>query len=254
MRTALGEIVDEAPLIYQEIDGRRVEMAGQFVLLDEDTYAFDVTGGYDPSCELVIDPVVGWSTWLGGSISDEVSGIAADGAGSVYLTGATQSPGWLSGGYDTTYDGETDAFVIKLGPAGDHVWSTYLGGDQLDRGNDIAVHDSEGVYVTGQTNSSDWVSGGYAETGRPAFVAKLSTATGNHLWSSYLRSGRSHGDLFTTGIAIAVDDIGNAYVTGERTSSYMGSAVVKVTAEGGHAWTRHFSGERTWSWTKPLTR
>ncbi len=68
--TELGELVDDAPYIYQLIDGQEVEVAGQFLLLDNDTYTFDITGAYDPSVELVIDPDLTWSSYLGGSGGD----------------------------------------------------------------------------------------------------------------------------------------------------------------------------------------
>ena len=61
-----GQVVDDAPYIYQEIGGEEVEIPGRFVLLDEDTYTFELTGDYDPTHELVLDPELDWSTYLGG--------------------------------------------------------------------------------------------------------------------------------------------------------------------------------------------
>ena len=64
--TELGELVDEAPYIYQVVDGQQMEVAGEFTLIDDDTFTFDVTGSYDPTLELVIDPDLEWSTYFGG--------------------------------------------------------------------------------------------------------------------------------------------------------------------------------------------
>ena len=65
-----------------------------------------------------------WSTYLGGNSADSGSGIAVDSAGNVLVSGTTQSSGWISGGFDTSHNGGPDAFVAKLSPAGDHLWTT----------------------------------------------------------------------------------------------------------------------------------
>jgi len=119
VETELGELIDEAPYIYQEIAGQQVEVPGAFSLLDADTYTSEVTGPYDPSLELIIDPDLAWSTYLGGSGDDYGYGIAVDASGNALVTGETKSSGWTSGGYDTTYNGGySDTFVAKIaGPA-----------------------------------------------------------------------------------------------------------------------------------------
>ena len=124
VQTALGELIDDAPYIYQVIDGEQVEVAGAFELIDGDTYTFDITAAYDPTRELVIDPYLSWSTYVGGSGYEWGTGVAADGAGGVYVTGHTESPGWATGGFDTSHNGYIDAFVAKLSSSGGHLWST----------------------------------------------------------------------------------------------------------------------------------
>ena len=151
-----------------------------------------------------------WSSYIGGSDEDHGKGIAADSSGDVLVTGYTTSAGWVSGGWDTTYNG-WDGFVTKLSSGGDHLWSSYLGGDGYDGGLGIAVDSSDNVLVTGHTNSTGWVSGGWDtnyNNGDDAFVAKLSPG-GGHLWSSYL--GGSDDDY---GYDIAADSFGNLLVTG----------------------------------------
>ncbi|MHC4521679.1 MAG: DUF7948 domain-containing protein, partial [Planctomycetota bacterium] len=188
--TALGELIDEAPYIYQDIDGQRVEVAGEFALVDGDTYRFDITDAFDPTVELIVDPDLIWSTYLGGQGRDTAKDVAVDSAGNILVTGWTASSGWVSGGYDTVYSAEYsnagdnyDAFVTKLSPDGAHLWSTYLGGKRRenveagDEGTGIAVDSDGNVIVVGRTFGRNWVSGGFAtefEGMFAGFAAKLS--------------------------------------------------------------------------------
>ena len=257
LRVALGEewgeLVDDAPYIYQMIHGDKVEVAGRFLLLDQWTYTFEVTGTFDPTQPLVIDPDLAWSTYLGGSDLELGNGIAVDGSGNVYVTGSTSSAGWVQGGFDTSYDGSGDAFVVKLSPSGEHLWSTYLGGSDLDSAESIAVDSAGNIYVTGRTTSSGWTSGGFDTSfngAGDAFVVKLS-ASGQHLWSTYLG-----GSDWEFGAGIAVDQVvGDVYVTGGTGSSgwvsggfdagYNGNGdafVAKLTASGHFLWGTYLGG------------
>ena len=252
VQTELGELVDDAPYIYQMIDGEEVEVEGAFVLVDADTYSFVLTGEYDAASKLIIDPDLAWSSYLGGSATDHGRGIAVDASGNALVTGGTYSSGWVSGGWDPSYNGGKDAFVAKLSPTGGHIWSTYLGGSDSDSGRGIAVDASGNVLVTGKTRSSGWVSGGWdtsLDGVVDAFVVKLSP-TGGHVWSSYL--GGSSGD---SGRGIAVDASGNALVTGSTSSSgwvsggwdtsHNGTSdafVVKLSPTGGHIWSSYLGG------------
>ncbi len=282
-----GVIRDDAPYIYQEIGGQKMTVAGRFVLLDDRTYSFEITGPIDPDHALVIDPDLVWSTYLGGGDSDSGYGIAVDGAGDVYVTGGTSSDNWtnwISGGFDTIFNGPS-AFVAKLSSSGTHVWSTYVDGNpgvgiavdtsgnvymtgtgvvklssagaflwrSSPDGSGVAVDASGNVYVTGTTSSSGWVSGGFDtifDGPSDAFVAKLSSE-GAPLWSTYLG-----GDNSDSGASIAVDASG-VYVTGTTNSSnnwtsngfdtsYNGGAydvfVVKLSSSGEHLWSTYLGG------------
>ena len=185
-------LVDGAPVIYQESDtGQRQSVAGRFRLTNPFTVGFEVTGAYDHQKPLIIDPELAWSTYLGGGNAEFGYGITVDGSGNVYATGSTQSAGWLGSG---SLQGGTDTYVIKFSPAGQSLWSSYLGGNSDDSGTAIAVDHAGNVLVTGITYSEDsWVSGGYSTThfggGADAFVVKLNSA-GQHLWSTYVGGRR----------------------------------------------------------------
>jgi Bacterial Ig-like domain (group 1)/Beta-propeller repeat len=162
-----------------------------------------------------------YSTYLGGSSSDEGFGIRVDTLGSAYLTGRTASTNFPTtlGAFDTSHNGGDDAFVAKLDATGSLLLnSTFLGGSGPDRGRSLAVDGSGSAYVTGETDSSNFptTAGAFDTTrnGVDAFVTKLN-ATGSGLaYSTYL--GGSGPDR---GFGIAVDGSGSAYVTGETDST-----------------------------------
>jgi soluble cytochrome b562 len=165
-----------------------------------------------------------YSTYLGGSGADWGNGIAVDGSGNAYVTGRTQSTNFPTLSQYQTYRGGFDAFVTKIDTTkrGDAslVYSTYLGGNGFDQGNGIAVDGSGNAYVTGQTTSTNFPTLNQFQTdqaGTDAFVTKIDTTkSGNAslVYSTYL--GGSGED---SGQGIAVDGSGNAYVTGQTTST-----------------------------------
>jgi hypothetical protein len=168
IRTALGEITDDAPYIYQDIAGARVPIAGAFRLIGQSSYGFEITGSYDATQPLVVDPGLIWSTFLGGEDADAGYGIAVQDGGiwgtfgdGVYVTGETCSVNFptatpTSGKdpFDTSYNLNTDVFVSKLTLDGTTlVYSTFLGGTEPDGGRAIALDGTGGAYVTGYTMS-----------------------------------------------------------------------------------------------------
>jgi hypothetical protein len=166
-----------------------------------------------------------YSTYLGGSNSDDGSGIAVDSAGAAYVTGITSSSNFptTTGAFDTSYNGGGDAFVAKLDPAGNGLaYSTYLGGSSFDGLlGDITVDAAGAAYVTGSTLSANFpTTAGAFDTSfnggaGDAFVTKLNPAGSSLNYSTYL--GGSSG--VEPGRGIAVDSVGAAYVTGFTASS-----------------------------------
>jgi hypothetical protein len=224
LHTAAGPIRQRKPVVYQKIDGVRRQISGDYVLKGTDQVGFTVAA-YDVTRPLVIDPVLVYSTYLGGSLDDEGDGIAVDASGNAYVTGVTGSTNFptTAGAFDTTPNSAADAFVTKLNPTGSVlVYSTYLGGSNFDRGFGIAVDAAGDAYVTGVTSSMNFptTTGAFDTTynggEKDAFVTKLN-ATGSALvYSTYL--GGSGDD--DTGLGIAVDALGSAYVTGVTSTDF----------------------------------
>jgi len=158
-----------------------------------------------------------WSTYLGGASWDEASGITVASDDSCYVTGYTSSSDFpTQNAYNSTYRLEGDAFVGKFSADGNLLWSTYLGGNEMDRGRDITVTNDGSCYVIGYTYSSNFpTKNAYDSTydGYDAFVTKFSSE-GFLLWSTYL--GGSEGG--EQGYSLAVTEAGSCFVTGRTTS------------------------------------
>jgi len=235
LETKGGQVIFHRPVIYQARGGQREDIAGGYRLVRRSADSvqevrFDV-GAYDPSRQLVIDPNLSYSSYLGGSGDDYGNAVAVDSAGDAYLTGQTISTNFPAlGPYQdscescTTFS-QPDAFVTKVNSSGTAlVYSTYVGGNYEDVGNAIAVDSSGNAYVAGATSSSDFpvlggfqaTSGGPTEPGVPgdAFVLKLNPAGSALVYSSYL-GGTAEDDAY----GIAIDSIGEAFVVGHTEST-----------------------------------
>ena len=169
-----------------------------------------------------------YSTYLGGSLgmngSDAGMGIAADAAGNAYVTGETASTDFpVTASFQPTHGGSYDAFVTKFNPTGSTLaYSTFLGGDSFDQGMAIAVDGAGSAYVTGRTDSEDFPlaspiqpTPGAGQFDSDAFVTKLNASGTALVYSTYL-GGSNNEPGYNAGIA--VDNAGNAYVTGNTES------------------------------------
>ena len=208
-------MIEDAPEIYQDTSSGRIRVAGRYRLLDAHTAGFEIDA-YDASLPLVIDPVISYATYMGGTGLGAVTGVALDSSGDLYAPGWTEALNFpIVLAEQAASGGSVDAFIVKLNPTGTALlYATYIGGSGDDRAAAIAVNASGQAYVTGSTASPNFplhlplrTTLGGAKT---AFVLKLN-ATGNQLlYSTYL--GGTNYDL---GTAIAVDTAGNAYIAGD---------------------------------------
>ncbi|HEY4365217.1 MAG TPA: SBBP repeat-containing protein [Bryobacteraceae bacterium] len=252
------EVREEAPVVYQlNASGDRLLIAAQYRLLDAHTVGFDL-GYYDPSLPLVIDPVISYATYVGGTGMSSVTALALDPSGNLYVAGWTEALDFhIVGAVQASNQGGVDMFIGKLNAAGTaYVYATYIGGKGDDRPAGIAVDGSGQAYVTGSTASSNFpvvsslrpALGG----GRDAFVLKLNSVGNTLLYSTLL--GGSNTDW---GYAIAIDSSGNAYIAGDTMSAdfpIAGSGpqtvfggqtdafVAKLTSSGAYVFTTFLGG------------
>jgi beta-propeller repeat-containing protein len=246
IHTAAGAIRQRKPVIHQEVNGVRQEIAGGYVVKGARLVSFRVAA-YDASRPLVIDPVLFYSTYLGGSADDQGNAIAVDTAGNAYVTGTTSSANFptTAGAFQPTFrggvgctgflNGPTDVVVAKVSPTGSGlVYSTYLGGSTgSESGLGIAVDTLGNAYVAGGTCSTDFptTAGAFQTTygggNSNGFVTKLNAVGSGLVYSTYLGvSSRS--------TAIATDAVGDAYVTGiTNSTSFPTTAGAFPTTYGG---------------------
>jgi|GEM_PF-4479604 len=225
------------PVVYQTIGGKRRPIDGDFVIYRDATVGFRI-GDYDPRFALIIDPILEYGSFVGGTGTDQVQSIATDALGNTYVTGTTTSGGLpgvtvtrcTSGGCSTGGTIDHDVFVSKFAADGQLEFTTYLGGQGYESGQGIAV-DATGIYIGGWTSSRDFpvTDGSQLNLGsgtapndqgfRDAFVAKLSPTGDSVLYATYI--GGSADDA---GLALRIDGSGQAYIAGFTTSSDLPSA------------------------------
>jgi uncharacterized repeat protein (TIGR01451 family) len=167
-----------------------------------------------------VEPVLAYSTYLGGSLDDQATAIAVDAFGNVFVAGSTLATDFPTHNASYhTHQGKSDVFVTKLSATGEVIYSLDLGGSEDDFASAIAVDASGCAYVTGSTKSADFPTtidaydgtyNGFAD----AFVAKLDSNFGSVVWSTYLG-----GTSTDTAQGVAVDQSGSVYVTGFTNSA-----------------------------------
>jgi Beta-propeller repeat len=223
VRVGEEEIIEHAPLVYQEANGQRRNATGRYVLKGKNRVAFEV-GAIDPSRAVVIDPAIEYSTYLGGSGDENPLYMALDRFGDVYLTGFTNSIDFptTAGSFQTNNaGGPFDAYVTKLSPDGSALlYSTYLGGSGDDEALGIAIDDSGHAYVVGSTSSPDFPTTqgafqpSFAGGNTDGFVTKLSADGSALTYSTYF--GGSGDDFVFIG---PTDRGGHVYAEGFTSST-----------------------------------
>ncbi|HEX6184233.1 MAG TPA: SBBP repeat-containing protein [Pyrinomonadaceae bacterium] len=245
---ALGEKVvrQPKPFVYQEVAGARRAVEGGYEVSADGRVGFAL-GSYDTSLTLVIDPVLVYSTYLGGSGGDQGWNVAVDSTGNAYLAGFTTSTNFPTASpIQAANGGFQDAFVAKLNAAGTAlVYSTYLGGSSTEQARGIAIDSSGNAYVAGFTGSTNFPTANAFQAAQGAgnsqdvFVSKLNAAGNALVYSTYLGG---NGAL-EFGEGIAVDSAGNAYVTGvtDSTNFPLANAIQAAHAGGGDAFITKFN-------------
>ncbi len=244
IRTEHGVLVQPRPRVYQRgKSGETEEVVAAYRLIGERGVGF-VVAAYDRERELVIDPVLEYSTYLGGSSGshmgspDNIEAIAVDAAGCAYVAGATTSPDFPT---QTPFQASAtgvSAFVSKLSAAGDAlVYSTYIGGQSWSYyswARAIVIDALGQAILTGGTSAPDFPTqnpfqstlGGASGA---AFVVKLTPSGSGLAYSTYL--GGAGG---AQGQGIAVDRFGSAYVTGYARGEFPVQDALQASSGGGN--------------------
>jgi hypothetical protein len=230
VKTCAGQLRDDRPVSYQDIERERVEVASSYELAAEAgryVYGFNLSE-YDRARKLVIDPVVlVYCGYVGGAAFDEGFDIAVDSSGNAYILGDTVSiePTFpVTVGPDLTFNGDTDVFVAKINPSGTTLlYCGYIGGARGDFGGGLALDSSNNLYISGETLSNETTfpvvvgpdltfNGNIVD--RDAFVAKVNASGTALVYCGYI--GGVSEDF---GNDVSVDSVGNAYVTGTTMST-----------------------------------
>lgn len=219
-------LIFKQPVVYQENEGAKIPVIGKYKVFKNGDLGFEIEE-YDRTKLLVIDPVLDYSTFIGGL----AGGIAVDASGNAYLTGSTigntlPPPPFPStaGAYQTALSGSFDGFITKLNPTGTAVlYSTLLGGSATASGvgcSAIVVDATGDAYVTGQQLSNSFpTTPGAFQTLAPnfsgsCFISELDPTGSNLLYSTYLG-----GNVFEKAYGMALQRTGNVYVTGFTSST-----------------------------------
>ena len=228
----------QKPQVYQTFGTTKRVISGAYKIRGSHEVGFQL-GAYDRSRTLVIDPVLTYSTYLGGSGNEACSVITGTGRGvpscpaiavdlsdSAYIAGSTTSTDFpipVGGSpYQSTLKGKANIFIAKFDPTGTTLeYATYLGGNGTDIAAGDAVDAGANVYVAGTTSSTNFPTKGTnapfqataLSSGQHVFVSKLDPAGHTLLYSTYLS-----GTGTDIGSGVAIDPSGNTYVTGTTTS------------------------------------
>ena len=215
-----GQVRWQRPVAYQNVNGARRLVDARYELgkarQNEQCVSFAV-GAYDKTRPLIIDPILLYSTYLGGTGDDQARAVAVDRNGYTYIAGETASLDLPRA--QNAASGATDAFVTELDPSASQVvFSTYLGGTGNDSARGVAVDSSNRIYLTGNTSSSDFPTQSAQQStfgGGPfdGFAASLNNAGTGFNYSTYLGGSGADG-----GNGVAIDSNGNASLVGQTVS------------------------------------
>lgn len=219
-------VVLERPYAYQIVRGEEVEVKSQYKISEDGSISFRL-GDYDLTKKVVIDPVIAYSTYLGGSQNEQGNGIAIDDQGYIYLTGFTSSSDFPTKSPTQPYGGNTDIFVTKIDISTNQlIFSSYIGGDNYEIARNLRLDDQGNIYVVGNTQSSNFPLVNPFQSSLGGFqdvvVVKLNNDGSQILYSTLLGGATgAKGSLggIENGFSIDVDASKNIYVTGWTAST-----------------------------------
>ena len=221
IKTPVGDIIDGDLLIYQPQPGYSAPVQGRFIKINDIEYGFEILGKYDKQKTLIIDPLLEYSTLLGGATVAQSRDIKVDSQGNLYIFGHADFDDFptTTGVIFESPIGGTDCIILKVGPNNSKlIYSTYLGGNKTDISLSMALDLLGNVYVTGYTESDDFPTTTNAfdknhHFNRDIFISKLNPDATKLEYSTYIGGV---GDEY--GVGITVDSFGNAYATGQTSS------------------------------------
>ena len=235
--TSVGEIVEDEPYAYQEINGEKKQIACRYKL-EGNVVSFLFPHGYDKTKTLIIDPTVVFATFSGSTADNWGCTATYDGAGNFYSGGVAFSFGYptTTGAFQTSYGGGfCDVSVTKYNPNGTAlIYSTYIGGFDEDRPHSMMIDANGDLAITGHTASSDFpVTSGAYQTSIGGwfdmFVLKVNPSGTGLVGSTFLGGSNDDGmnDDFQLSYnygdplrgEVLVDNSGNVYAAGNTTSS-----------------------------------
>jgi len=205
------------PHAWQESTGGRRAISCDYSLSEKDQVEFRL-GDYDTTLPLVIDPVLVYSTYIGGIGTDTGLDIAVDDAGAAYISGQTSSSDFPANQIRPTIRNLPDAYVLKINPAGDAiVFGALIGGDGGDSATTVSVDPGGNIYLAGSTSSTNFPLQNPLQTSRrgiqDAFAVKIDASGSTLLFSTYLG-----GEGIDSASSLAVAGDGNLYLTGSSDS------------------------------------
>jgi uncharacterized protein (TIGR03437 family) len=220
VQTAGGNLRQHRPVVYQEIDGTRREVAGNYLVRGK-TVTFAVAA-YDRRRALVIDPVLAWSTFVAYTSSPGYSwgeGVALDSSGNVYMIGTTVST-----------SGDLDALLSKLSPAGANIFTIHFGTAYDDYGHALAVDSSGNIFFGGETTDE--------QTFDAAWIGKINSTGSAYVFQGYPDEYAlpPYYEGWDEAYGVALDANANLYVVGATGSPYF-------PVSSGAAQTRYAGGQ-----------
>lgn len=225
-KTALGELTESAPVIKCK---SAEKIIGRFHVISRNVIGFVLDKPIAQS-DIIIDPVIKWSTYYGGNSEDDFNSVFRSTKGELFAFGNTASVAGISttGAFQDSLSGDMDVFITKFTESGVRIWSTYFGGDSSDWCYGTLMDDKNRCYVSGLTNSIDMGTSGAWQTSRGGmddnFIAQFNDS-GKRNWCSYIG-----GSNYEWSTSLTLDTAGNIVVAGMTSSSGMATTGAYQTA------------------------